>query len=248
MSSLYRNITLLSVAAFAINFGACAQRYWQRIDVALNVGYATFSMSDLKDLQNEQMSYLPLDGKITNSFPGYLNFSVEGVFYDSSYFVGTLIGHTSTGGRINYSDYSGSVTMDQLVKMNYNGLVGALRIASTKAGNIFVGMNLLTYFNRVEMKYSEVVLGESASTSFKLQSINVALGPFVQLHKRLGKLFIKGYAGYELHLGMDLTYDGSDQKYTNNSNENVKVNADGLRAGIGVGYAVYTRRPGENRQ
>ena len=76
--------------------------------------------------------------------------------------------------------------MDQLVKMNYNGLVGALRIASTKAGNIFIGTNLLTYFNKVEFKYSETIFDQSSMSNFELQSLNVAIGPFVQIHKRFG--------------------------------------------------------------
>ncbi len=64
-----------------------------------------------------------------------------------------------------------------------------------------------------------------------------------QIHKRFGKFLVKGNFGYEFHFGMDLFYDEPDQKYITNSNENVKVNADGIRVGIGLGYAVYTRRP-----
>ena len=41
----------------------------------------------------------------------------------------------------------------------------------------------------------------------------------------------------------DLFYDDPDQKYISSSGEYAKVNADGIRVGIGVGYAVYTRRP-----
>lgn len=239
-----KKVILLFIVTMALGVPvATAQRYWQRVDVAVNFGYATFRMNDLKDLQNDQLTYFPVQGaKITNSFPGYMNIGIDAVFYDSTYFVGTMFGHTSTGGRINYTDYSGSITMDQLVKMNYNGLVGALRIASTKAGNIFIGTNLITYFNKVELKSSQSVLGESNAQTTKLQSLNIAIGPFVQLHKRLGKFFVKGSVGYEFHIGMDLVKD-SGEKYVSSSLEYVKVNADGLRAGIGVGYAVYTRRP-----
>lgn len=240
-------LSLFIVVSSLVVTTSFGQRYWQRIDVAINFGYATFRMNDLKELQQDQAGYFaPLKGEITNSFPGYLNLGVDAVFYDSTYFVGFVFGHTSTGGRIHYADYSGSVTADQLVRMNYNGVVGALRVASTKVGNIFIGTNLLTYFNKVELKYSETIFDEASTTSNKLQSLNVALGPFLQIHKRFGKFLVKGNLGYEFHLGMDLYYKESDQKYVNSSNEYVKVNADGIRAGIGVGYAVYTRRPKSN--
>ena len=124
--------TCLAIAALMAITDVSAQRYWQRVDFALNVGYATFKMTDLKQMQKEQLSYMPVDAKITNSFPGYLNYSIDAVFYDSTYFVGVLLGHTSTGGRINYTDYSGSITYDQLVTMNYNGLVAAKKIATDK--------------------------------------------------------------------------------------------------------------------
>ena len=223
-----------------------AQRYWQRVDIALNVGYATFKMTDLKQIQKEQLSYMPVDAKITNSFPGYLNYSVDAVFYDSTYFVGVILGHTSTGGRINSTDYSGSISYDQLVTMNYNGLVAAKKIATTKIGNLFIGTNLMTYFNKVQFKYSETILGENATSSYSLESINVALGPFLQLHRRIGKIILKASAGYEFHIPTELTsdYPGGINVFPT-SDEAIKVHADGLRLGIGLGYALYTRRPRE---
>lgn len=242
MSRLFKTILISAIIALIGVTEASAQRYWQRIDLSVNVGYATFKMDDLKAVQEEDLSYMPVEGKITNSFPGYLNFGIDAVFYDSTYFVGVLLGHTSTGGRVHYADYSGSITMDQLVKMDYNGLVGAYRIASTNAGNIFIGTNLLTYLNKVEFIYSQTLFEQSSTSGFNLQSLNFAVGPFVQIHKRLGKFLVKGNVGYEFHFGMDLFYDDPDQKYISSSGY-VKVNADGFRAGVGVGYAVYTRRP-----
>jgi hypothetical protein len=238
--------TYLVIAASMAITDANAQRYWQRVDIALNFGYATFKMTDLKHIQEEQLSNMPVDAKITNSFPGYLNISVDAVFYDSTYFVGVLLGHTSTGGRINYTDYSGSITYDQLVTMNYNGLVAATKIATTKIGNLFIGTNLMMYFNKGQFNYSEIILGESATSSYTLESINVALGPFLQLHKRIGKIFLKASASYEFHIPTELTSDDPGSiNILPASDGTFKVQADGLRLGIGLGYALYTRRPKE---
>ncbi|HMG90167.1 MAG TPA: hypothetical protein VK589_08905 [Chryseolinea sp.] len=238
--------TYLVIAALMAVTEVDAQRYWQRVDIALNFGYATFKMTDLKQMQEEQLSYMPVDAKITNSFPGYLNYSIDAVFYDSTYFVGVLLGHTSTGGRVNTTDYSGSITYDQLVTMNYNGLVAAKKIANTKIGNLFIGTNLMTYFNKAKFEYSEIILGESTTSSYTLESFNVALGPFLQLHKRIRKIFLKASAGYEFHIPMELTTGDPNSVYISPaSGETFKVQADGLRLSIGVGYALYTRRPKE---
>jgi hypothetical protein len=234
----------LVMATLMVITDVSAQRYWQRVDIALNVGYATFKMTDLKQIQEEQLSYMPVDAKITNSFPGYLNYSLDAVFYDSTYFVGVLLGHTSTGGRINTTDYSGSITYDQLVTMNYNGLVAAKKIATTKIGNLFIGTNLMTYFNKAKFDYTEIVLGESATSSYTLESFNVVIGPFLQLHKRIRKIFLKASAGYEFHIPMELTNGDTNGVYISPaSGETVKVQADGLRLSIGLGYALYTRQP-----
>ena len=71
--------------------------------------------------------------------------------------------------------------------MTYNVFVGALKVSSTKAGNIFIGTNLITYYNKAQLKDSQVVLSESYAQTTKLQSLNIAIGPVVQLHKRPGK-------------------------------------------------------------
>jgi len=218
-----------------------AQRYGQRVDIAVNAGYATFNQRSLKDLQQEILSQMPPQGKITNSFPGYLNYTVDAVFIDSTYFVGILLGHTSTGGRIQYTDYSGSVTADQIVKMNYNGVVAAKRIASTKYGNIFLGANILAYRNKVNLSYSETIYDEHNKSTMQLKSLNIGLGGFVQIYKRMGRFFLKGYGGYEAHFATDLYYDTPENTYKTSSGETVKVNADGVRLGLGVGYTVYKR-------
>lgn len=219
-----------------------AQRFGQHIDLSINAGYATFNQHSLKDFQQEVLSEMPVQGKILSSFPGYLNYSIDAIFFDSTYFVGVMMGHTSTGARIQYTDYSGSITYDQVVKMNYFGLVAAKRILSTRYGNVFLGMDLLAYRNSVEFEYSEVVLDQLYKSSISLKSLNLALGTFIQIHKRFGNFLVKGSGGYEFHMAKDLYYEESGQTFLTSSGETLKVNADGLRFSLGIGYSVYTRK------
>lgn len=220
-----------------------AQRYGQRVIVTANAGYATTSQRSLKDYQQETLSQMPVEGKITNSFPGYLNYSFDVVFFDSTYYVGFMMGHTSTGGRIQYNDYSGSITADQLVKMNYRGVVIAKRIVPTKYGDIFLGTDLLAYYNKVELKYDEIVLDQKYSYNLQLESLNIAAGVFVMMQKRIGAFFFKGSGGYEFHFATEL-YEGDPENiFKTLSGKTLKVNADGFRFNLGIGYALYKRSP-----
>jgi len=220
-----------------------AQRYGQRVIVTVNAGYATTSQKSLKNYQQEMLSQMPVKGKITNSFPGYLNYSFDIVFFDSTYYAGFMMGHTSTGGRIQYNDYSGSITADQLVKMNYRGILIAKRIIPMKYGGIFLGTELLAYHNKVELKYDEIVLDQKYAYSEQLESLNIAAGFFAIAQKRVEAFFFKASVGYEFHFATELYVDDPENIFTTPSGNTLKVNAEGFRFNLGVGYTLYKRSP-----
>ena len=235
------SITVAVLCLMLVSSFANAQRYGQTVEVSINGGYSTFGMSSLKDFQEDILSQMPVQGKVTSSFPGYLNYSFEVVFFDSTYFVGIMIGHTSTGGRIQYTDYSGSITHDQFVKMNYSGFVAAKRIITTKYGNVFLGSNVLAYKNKVDFKSNEIVLNQETTSTSQFESLNIALGAFFEIQKRIKKMILKGNLGYEFHLATPLYFNDPENTIMTSSNEEVKVDASGLRFSLGVGYAIYTR-------
>jgi hypothetical protein len=220
-----------------------AQRIGQRMDVMGTVGYAQFEQSGLKEYQHEVLEGMPVPGKIIRSFPGYLNVGLQAIFFDSTYYVGLRVGHTSTAGRIQYTDYTGSITADQLVKMDYTGFVVAKRVATTKYGSVFLGADVIAYLNRVELIYSEIVYDEYARNKNRLSSINLALAAFVQVHKRVGRFFYTASAGYEAHLPGDLSYSTLEYKFTTTAGDYLQVNANGIRANVGMGYTLYQRGP-----
>jgi hypothetical protein len=74
------------------------------------------------------------------------------------------------------------------------------------------------------------------------ESFNLALGLFLKIKKRLGQFYLKGGAGYEAHIAMDLFNGDPEYKYLTSSGETVKVNANGLRLDLGVGYTLFTRK------
>ena len=222
---------------------ASAQHYGQHLDISLNAGYATFNLDQLKSYQQRFLEQSPLPAKITNDFPGYLNLSLDAAFYDSAYYVGMMLGHTSTGGRIAYSDYSGSYDYDQLVRMTYAGVFGGFRILETKAGAFFFGATLLTYLNRVDLKYTETVADDSYAYTTKLWSVNLSFGPYLQYQKRVGKLTYKASAGYEFHYAPNLFFRHEDsEEYVGPDGQSMNANASGARFNVGVGYALFTRR------
>jgi len=133
----------------------------QEIALGLNIGYATFNMQDIRNLQSQLCNSYPVDSKIVESFPGYLNMSGNVYFNNPNIYYGLYFGHTSTGGRISYSDYSGSLSSDQLITMNYVGPMIATKLSRNSKNNVYLGMQLLYYFNN--LKFVEVITLNDAS-------------------------------------------------------------------------------------
>src|SRR5438034_902469 len=86
-----------------------------QVNVFVGGGIGTYSMGDMKHLQQEFASEFPVQPKITSSFPAYWMYEIGAtVKLDSTISIGGNISYYSTGGRIDYSDYSGGLRLDQI--------------------------------------------------------------------------------------------------------------------------------------
>jgi hypothetical protein len=144
----FTTIIFLSLSFSTI--GSC-----QELVVGASIGYSTFSMGDLKELQNELLNQLPFDGKIVESFPGYLNYSINISLARPTLYYGIVLGRTSTGARISYSDYSGSYSLDQLAQMTYLGGTIAKKVNRNQKIDLYIGGQLLYYLNN--LSFTEII-------------------------------------------------------------------------------------------
>lgn len=225
---------LLFLSITGLSFTSAAQE----IAAGINIGYATFNLGDLKEFQQELSAQYPFDAHIVESFPGYLNFSASILFVKPTYYYGVIVGHTSTAGRLSYSDYSGSFTSDQLVGINSIGTSFALNLTKKEKTNIFLGGQ--TSFNFNNLVFNEtIIIGDTKDTNtVSFRSVNFALTPFIEVQQRVNNLVLRFNVGGEIQVPGDLTSQENNEVYlVNSSNEKVKFNASGLRMNIGIAYS-----------
>jgi hypothetical protein len=211
--------------------------------VGINGGLSTFGMRDLKDLQNDMATFYPVHAKVVEAFPPYYSFSGNLWFDKRTFYGGIIAGHTSTGGRVSYSDYSGSVNSDQLIRIDYGGIFGGKRFTKINHTNFYFGAQLMLHL--VEFDFSEkITVGQDQSNflaSFK--STNFSFGPYLEIRQNIGKFLIRCLIGGEIHSAGELKYQGSDESgFTGHVEDEVKVQADGLRISLGIGYKFASLR------
>lgn len=230
-------VVLLSLALFTST--ASAQLFTGTYSAGVSVGYSTFSMEQLKDMQRELKRQYPVDMKILEEFPGYWNYNASFLIYQDERYYGWVVGHTSTGGRLYYSDYTGHIASDQIVTMTYTGATMAKTVSSNEIANILLGAQGLLYFNKLKLIEARKVYDENSLVVERFNSRCLALQGFVELQKSINKFQLKLQAGYEVQLPGQLLYQNRKDYYmVNSSNEKVRLNAGGIRTSLGVHYTI----------
>lgn len=231
-------ISAMIVSFYFITGGLCAQS----LSVGLMGGYASFAMEDLKAYQRGNVSASDLPLKVVDEFPGYLFYRADFSLNTNKGLFEAFIGHTSTGGRIHYSDYSGYSSQKIQVKMTYLGASAATRLIAIGSFEIYAGGRMLHYFNTMKHKVSEEVynsiLKHSVTIDFK--SMSLGISPMVQVRRKVQRFLFKADVGYEFHIPGKLYYGAdSDIPLKTFEGDEVKVDPTGFRIGVGVGYSLF---------
>lgn len=230
-------IVLLSVNVLAIS--AHAQFFTGSYSAGISVGYSTFSMAQMKAFQRDLEKQYPVDMKILEQFPGYINYNGSFLIHQGDAYYGLVVGHTSTGGRAYYSDYTGHIALDQIVTMTYAGTTAATKISSNKVFDVLLGGQALMYFNKLKFAEAQKIYDENSLVIERFNSRSIGLQGFVELQKAINKFQVKLQAGYEVQVPGDLLYQNRKDYYlVDSSNEKVRLNAAGLRTSVGLFYSI----------
>lgn len=126
----------------------------QKVSVDFDLGYGIYSMSQLKELNNEVLASLPFPAQTTSSFPPYLTYRA-GFFYrvDTVYSIGTYLGYSSTGSRISLADYSGEYRFDQTISAISTGIALKLLLINKRIK--------LELYNSLSFCYTELNISEN---------------------------------------------------------------------------------------
>lgn len=226
---LYRFSLILAIA---VPGSALAQE----MDIAATAGYGTYNLKELKAHRTELLSAYPVELKVTDDFPAFYIFGGSLRFRVVDIPLAFSMRSGSTGSRASYSDYSGSVVIDQQIKFTSLGAeVGTLFHRSEK---LDVEGLLRYWFNFTEIDFiSDVEIndGQAEHNRVDLESLASSFTPTVMVSYKMKfvKLFFD--AGYELYIPAKITLATDKELHLIDSqNKKVKFDGSGLRLNVGV--------------
>lgn len=225
---------------FAVLFLLChidvAVGQWQ---IGANVGYGSYALGDLKELQQEIIDGLPVAASITSSLPSfwYYEFSLTRAL-KPGFRSGLTVATGSTGGRVYYSDYSGEVGSDQLLR--FTSLIVNLAFQKNfgdnkcefsfdiRPGVTFTSFQLISY---------QTINGAAMRDELGLKSTTISMEPTFGLTRYIfGNIGLCVKGGYHLSLFPGALKVGGGTLVVNGS----EANADwsGFRFSVGISYRL----------
>ncbi len=227
---------LLSLLLFSS--GVLSQEKAKPYSVRWRIGYYSFSMKELQTLNDEFIQDYQ-SNKIgvhqTARFPAYVGFMAEFYFNTAKTPYGFFVEHTSTGSRLTYDDYSGSLTLDQLVRRNSLGILTEKNIFTKGRITVLASLHVSLFMNTLTLKKT-LSIGESTDkNSTQFWSLGIGVEPGITLRKRVKNLLIGMYFAYQFDVAItDLREKKSGQKLSTRSSY-ANPEWEGLRSGISVG-------------
>jgi hypothetical protein len=219
---MMRGLTILTIL-FLIPLATDAQKW----NVSPAFFYGTFNMSSMKDLQENMARWNSFPAKVVDDFPGNIGYSFQaGYSVSKRVEIGLRYQFTSTGGRVDYGDYSGEFGYDYLLKSNSVGIFTTIRLNSSTqwpicisfaAGEVRSQLEIISYFR---------LFDDSISESYSESSTNYFFNPAFNFNRRLSDHFrVYLGAGYEFQIHGDLLGD------------DITAEWDGVRVSLGMNYA-----------
>jgi hypothetical protein len=166
---LYKPI--ISLLLFQIVFNA----YGQRLKIEVGFGWGTYSMKDLKKLNESLLNSYPVDPAITDDFPsGHYYYTTVSYAVNQNVSLGLVCNYNSTGSRINYKDYSGELKFDNIVSCYSPGLQAEFNLSSGKHFRLSQETNISFLFTKLKIR--EEILGQDNQLIFNSQSFGIEPG------------------------------------------------------------------------
>jgi hypothetical protein len=218
---MIRRLTILTIL-FTVPLGTDAQKW----NVSPAIFYGTFKMSSMKDLQENMARWSSFPAKVVDDFPGNIGYSFQaGYSVSKRVEVGLRYQFTSTGGRVDYGDYSGEFGYDYLLRSNSLGIFTNVRLNNSTqwpicfsfaAGEVRTDLEIISYFR---------LFDNSSSESYSESSTNYFFNPAINFNRQLSEHF-RMYvgAGYEFQIHGNLLGD------------DITAEWDGVRMSLGMNY------------
>lgn len=208
--------------------------YTQELSVDYSIGYGTYQLDDIKNLQQSMLNNYGL--KETDWFPGYITHSVSiGLVTGRSHYGGQLT-YLTTGGRLHRADYSGSYTVDMIMNGYRLGAFYKYYIHTGFAPfNLYMQIGSGVLASNFEMKEQVNVYSESAQETNSFNGLGMYFEPSIGAIYRFSNwLHLSLGGGYEADLSGKLKYSGQPTQ--------ISANWSGFRLYGGLIFILPTKK------
>ncbi len=230
--------TLFYLVIILFNFDLFAQH-----GIGIELGYGTYSMEKMKDLQQYFIDNSGIPLTVNESFPSYPYYQLKYSYtIEKSEFGGNLR-YASTGGRISYADFSGSLILDQLLQLYSFGVHYAHFVANDE--NWSIKLKGIVFYNYSNLNLDEelILYEEEAVESASFNSSGLSLVPLIQGDYRIfTNVFLMANLGVDINLiRQPFMLDGEKDAIISIPEGDLSPNWSGVRASIGIEY-VFGRK------
>lgn len=202
----------------------------------LEGGYGLYMMEDMKDLQQELVLESGVSLESSSAFPPYFNYGIQmGYKLESKLEMGLTYRFFSTGAGSGYSDYSGSASIDQLLRAYSIGLYVSKQINKSITWPMVLSVNISRIHTTVDIE-SSLVLGnnEPASDIITLEGNGWGASVSLMFQRNFTRnLFAFGKLGLEAFANKELLFDDIET--------DLKADWSGPRVGLGLGFILHSR-------
>lgn len=209
--------------------------------VSFGASYNTFLMQDLKEQSERILEDFPIENaEITNSFPPYFGYELN---YRKGYYnklsVGALAHYTSTGSRVTYSDFTGTLNVDQLLDYYSAGVIGSSVPINNEKFLLYIDLKVSIIYTNYKIK-SYFQIGEESSTDddTKFYAFGLGIQPGATFFYNFDKFKIGSNLGIEGNINGKLKVWGEEGYVVDSDNQPIKANWTGLRFGLIVAYKL----------
>lgn len=238
----------LLTIAFAVLLLPCAAL--AQISISFSGGYGSWSMKTMKEWQENYRNSFPVEARTLADYPEHFFFEAAITQQREEWVRGLAITTGTTGGRVYYSDYSGTISLDQdLAYYALSGIIGKALNANTEKLLLVASVRPGVILSRMSYDFEQVIYdGESESLNNGFSSYNFTVQPGFSVVRRFGRLGVEAQVGYLLSIiSGKLTYDDQSKIPADQRNVDyliygdqipVHTNWSGYRISLGISFQL----------
>ncbi|MBF8965079.1 hypothetical protein I0P70_17660 [Pontibacter sp. FD36] len=203
------------------------------------IGYGTFSMQGLKTVQEGFKYQNDLGLEVVEEFPAYYQFGLQFRYNISERYAGGIVLETgSTGGRVAYADYSGSIRADQLVSYKSAGTFSEYLIREGKL-NWYACIEVTAVRSALTLETTSQIKQHHGHDKDELVAIGVGIKPYVSLKYPVKRFVPEISMGYLFYYGKPFHLREDERMILSANNKEIGPDWGGLRVTAGIGVLLF---------